>query len=190
MNTKETTSWLKEYFQLYHKLLCQTNVTDQLIQLKDLFEKTHRAGKKIIFIGNGGSSAMASHCAVDFTKNAKVRCINFNEADLITCFANDFGYERVFEKALEFYSDQGDVVVCISSSGKSRNVLNAASFACAKGLVLVTFTGFGVDNPLAGMGQINLCVDSRAYNVIENTHQIWLLAVCDLIIGKAEYAAS
>ena len=59
-----------------------------------------------------------------------------------------------------------------------------------KGLFLITLTGFASDNPLSNMGRINLCVDSRAYNVIENTHQIWLLAVCDLIIGKAEYAAS
>lgn len=189
MDHQQTKAWLANYFQRYHQSLCENDVSDQLMQLKELFAKTDRAGKKIIFIGNGGSAAMASHCAVDFTKNARIRCVNFNEADLLTCFANDFGYEQCFQKALEFYADRGDVVVLISSSGKSPNILKAAEYARAQGLTLVTLTGFGLDNPLANMGQINLCVKSRAYNVIENTHQIWLLTVCDLIIGKAEYAA-
>lgn len=189
MNSQETKTWLQNYFQLYHQPLCEAKIADRLIQLKELFEKTQRSNKKIIFIGNGGSAAMASHCAVDFTKNARVRCVNFNEADLITCFANDFGYEKIFQKALEFYADPGDAVVLISSSGKSPNILNAAAFARAKGLTVVTLTGFSCDNPLANLGQINLCVESRAYNIIENTHQIWLLTVCDMIIGKAEYPA-
>ena len=190
MKQTEAKQWLTDYFDLYRNAILKTDVRDQLIQIKDLFKKTHAQGNKIIFIGNGGSAAMASHCAVDFTKNAGIRCINFNEADLITCFANDFGYERCFEKALEFYADPGDVVVLVSSSGKSPNILKAAEMARKKGLFLVTLTGFASDNPLFNMGQINLCVDSRAYNIIENTHQIWLLAICDLIIGKAEYAAS
>jgi D-sedoheptulose 7-phosphate isomerase len=127
---------------------------------------------------------------VDFTKNARIRCINFNEADLITCFANDYGYEHWLEKALEFYADDGDVTILISSSGKSANMVRAAQYALARGLRLVTFTGFLANNPLKELGQLNFWVDSQAYNVIEMTHHIWLLAVCDLIIGKAEYPAS
>ncbi|OGQ05097.1 MAG: phosphoheptose isomerase [Deltaproteobacteria bacterium RIFCSPLOWO2_01_44_7] len=190
MKQEAAKQWLTDYFDLYRNAILETDVRDQLIQIKDLFKKTHAQGNKVVFIGNGGSAAMASHCAVDLTKNARIRCVNFNEADLLTCFANDFGYERCFEKALEFYADPGDVLVLISSSGKSPNILRAAEMARKKGLFLITLTGFASDNPLSNMGRINLCVDSRAYNVIENTHQIWLLAVCDLIIGKAEYAAS
>lgn len=190
MNTKEAKKWLSEYFERYRQSLLETDVGDELIQLKDLFEKTYKSGKKVIFIGNGGSAAMASHCAVDFTKNARIRCTNFNEADLITCFANDFGYEFCFQKALEFYADPGDVVVFISSSGRSSNILRAAEYAKEIGLFVATFTGFSSDNPLYSLGDLNLCVNSHAYNVIEMTHHIWLLAVCDLIIGKAEYPAS
>lgn len=190
MNTAESKKWLKEYFDLYQNSLFATDVRDQLIAVKELFVKTHNAGKKVIFVGNGGSAAMASHCAVDITKNAHVRCINFNEADLITCFANDFGYENCYQKALEFYADRGDAVVLISCSGRSPNIVKAAEYVHKVGLQLVTFTGFSMDNPLATFGDINLCVPSRAYNVIEMTHHIWLLAVCDLIIGKAEYPAS
>lgn len=186
----EEKKWLEKYFDLYRQSLLATDVRESLLRLKELFLKTHRQGKKVIFIGNGGSAAMASHCAVDFTKNAKVRCVNFNEADLLTCLANDYGYESCFQKALELYADDGDLVVLISSSGHSANILKAADYALARGLFLVTLTGFGSDNPLAAKGELNLCVPSRAYNIIENTHQIWLLAVCDLIIGKAEYPAS
>lgn len=190
VDSKSTQIWLEDYFSLYQEAIFNQKVYLQLGRVRDLFLKAHQAGNKIIFIGNGGSAAMSSHCAVDFTKNAGVRCINFNEADLITCFANDFGYEHCYAKALEFYADDGDAVVLISSSGRSPNILNAAKYAKQKGLITVTLTGFSEDTPLSEFANINLSVNSRAYNVIENTHQIWLLAVCDLIIGKAEYPAS
>lgn len=187
MDEKE---WLAEYFERYRQSLFGADVRSQLIELRNLIGVAQAGGKKVIIAGNGGSAAIASHCAVDFTKSAGIRCINFNEADLITCFANDYGYERWLEKALEFYGDRGDVVVLVSSSGKSPNIVNAAQYACAEGMTLVTFTGFSENNPLRKLGWLNFWVDSRAYNVIEMTHQIWLLAVCDLIIGKAEYPSS
>lgn len=190
MNEGTTKKWLKEYFELYRSSILETDVNDKIIELKDHFVSAHQAGKKVIFIGNGGSAAMASHCAVDITKNAHVRCVNFNEADLITCFANDFGYDHCYAKALEFYADDGDVVVLISCSGKSPNILRAAEYVRKRGLFLATFTGFSLDTPLSSFGQLNFCVNSRAYNIIEMTHHVWLLAICDLIIGKAEYPAS
>ena len=148
-----------------------------------------KSGKKVIIAGNGGSAAMASHVAVDFTKQGGVRSVNFNEADLITCFANDYGYEHWVEKAVEFYGDEGDMVILISSSGSSKNMINASQTAKQLGMVVITFTGFKPDSPLKQQGDLNFWVDSKAYNVVENTHQIWLLMVCDLIIGKAEYSA-
>ena len=187
MDDKE---WLAQYFEQIQASLFAVDMRPQMIQLKDLLKKTHAAGNKIIIAGNGGSAAIASHSAVDLTKTAGIRCVNFNEADLITCFANDYGYERWVEKALEFYADQGDLVILISSSGKSPNMVNAGQYACARGLTLVTFTGFSENNPLRMLGQLNFWVESQTYNIIEMTHQIWLLSVCDLIVGKAEYPAS
>lgn len=186
IGTKEK-AWLLEYLQRYQEALVRDEILESMAGLKALFQGCSAAGRKVIFAGNGGSAAIASHCAVDFTKNAGIRSVNFNEADLITCFANDYGYPHWLRKALEFYADPGDVVVLISSSGKSPNILEAGHFAREKGLPLVTFTGFEADNPLRQLGVINFWVDSKAYNVIEMTHQTWLLAVCDLIIGKAEY---
>lgn len=182
-------AWFIDYLDAYRRLLSPEPLAAQLSQLKQWMRETQQQKKKVILAGNGGSAAMASHCAVDFTKNAGIRCINFNEADLITCFANDFGYEWWLQRALEHYADAGDLVVLISSSGKSPNMLNAARYARETGLRLVTFTGFAGDNPLKTLGHLNFWVPSRAYNLIEMTHHVWLLAVCDSIIGCAEYPA-
>ncbi len=176
-------SWLAEHLERFRTMLLQGGVLDQLVALKAMIVEAHVKGRKVIIAGNGGSAAMASHCAVDFTKAAGIRCVNFNETDLITCLANDFGYERWVEKALEFYADSGDLVILISSSGKSMNMVNAARYARGRGLRLVTLTGFAATNPLRQLGDLNFWVNSRSYNVVEMTHHIWLLAVCDLVIA-------
>ena len=182
--------WLTDYLDRYRKSLFEVEVYKDLIQLKDLMKKVGSTGNKSIIVGNGGSSGIAGHCSIDFTKNAQVRCINFNEPSLITCLANDYGYKNWVKKALELYAALGDLVILISSSGSSPNIINAAHYAREQGLKTVTFTGFAPDNPLRAIGHLNFWVNSRAYNIVEMTHQIWLLAVCDLIIGKAEYPAS
>jgi len=182
--------FLAEYFDRYRQSIFGTDMNSQLIELKGLMSGVHADGKKVIIAGNGGSAAIASHCAVDFSKNAHIRCVNFNETGLVTCLSNDYGYERWIEKALELYADGGDLIILISSSGKSINMVKAADYARSKDHVLVTFTGFLSDNPLKMRGDLNFWVDSRAYNIVEMTHQMWLLAVCDLIIGSAEYPAS
>jgi len=169
--------------------LLQQSDKDLLEKITKTLKSTKKKNKKVIIIGNGGSAAIASHVSVDLTKNAKVRSINFNEADLLTCFSNDYGYEKVFSKSLEFYADKGDVVILISSSGKSKNMLEAAKICRKKELFLCTFTGFSKSNPLKKMGNVNLWVNSKAYNIVENIHQILLLSIVDRIIGKTEYLA-
>ena len=144
-----------------------------------------------MIFGNGGSAAIASHFSVDLTKNANIRCTNYNESDLITCFSNDFGYEKWVEKAINFYGDKGDVVILISSSGKSQNMINGAKEARKKGIKkIITFTGNQKNNNLKKLGNINFWVDSKAYNHIENIHQVLLLSLIDLIIGKSVYSAN
>ena len=187
-NIQNSKQWLIDYFNLYRKFDYNDQL-DKLIELKELWEKANSTNKKVIFCGNGGSAAMASHCAVDLTKNAGVKAINFNEADLITCFANDFGYEHWISNALKFYAEEGDILVLISSSGKSQNVINAAEYAKKNGIKIVTFSGFDNDNPLKSLGELNFWVDSHAYNIVEMTHHIWLLAIVDMIIGSSEYSA-
>lgn len=157
---------------------------DDLIALARMLRNASEHGGKVLIAGNGGSAAIASHAAVDLTKAAGVRATNFNEAALLTCFSNDFGYERWVEKALEFHARPGDAVVLISSSGRSPNILNGAHAARAMGLKLATLSGFDSGNPLRALGQINLWADSRIYNVVETTHYVWLLATSDWIVRE------
>ena len=182
-------TFIKNYLNRYRHSLFETDVSKEMIKLKEMLLGVKKRNNKVLIAGNGGSAAMASHASVDFTKQGGIRTVNFNEADLITCFANDYGYEHWVAKAVEFYGDEGDVVILVSSSGSSENMVNAAQTAIKLGMDVVTFTGFDIDNPLKQEGSINFWLDSRAYNIVENTHQIWLLMVCDLIIGKVEYSA-
>lgn len=182
--------FLKQYFERYRQGLFETDVTEQLIAFRDCALEAKKRGSKLIFAGNGASAAISSHCAVDYTKQAKVRAIDFNEADLITCFANDYGYEHWVAKAIEHYGDPGDVVVLISSSGRSPNMVRAAEYSRQAGHIVVTFTGQAPDNPLKSRGDINFWLDSKAYNVVESIHQIWLLTICDMLVGDAEYSVS
>ena len=177
----------KEKIKNYLETLCSRIFPDEktfnkIINIKDVIIKAKKTNSRVLIFGNGGSAAIASHVSVDLTKNVKVKAINFNEADLITCFSNDYGYEKWIEKAIEFYGDKGDIVILISSSGKSKNMLNACRAAKRKKISkIITLTGDKKNNPLSKLGDINLWVDSNIYNHIENTHQIWLLSICDLI---------
>lgn len=173
-----------DYFDKINKYIKMVDI-GLLKKTATLISSVNKTGGKVIIAGNGGSAAIASHVSVDLTKNANVRSINFNEADLITCFANDFGYEKWLEKAIEFYADKNDVAILISSSGKSLNIINGAQKSRDLGLKVITFSGFTSDNPLMQMGNINFWVDSCEYNIVEMTHHIWLLAMVDRIIGTA-----
>ena len=181
-------NFLKDYFSNLKKLLDNESYLVDLIKVKDILKKTHSNGKKTLIFGNGGSAAIASHFSVDLTKNARVRCTNYNESDLLTCFSNDYGYERWVEKAIDFYGDKDDSLILISAGGNSPNMTNGAKLAKKKGISnIITFTGNDKNNNLQKLGVINFWVDSKAYNHIENVHQILLLSLVDLIIGKTEY---
>ena len=187
MNDKK---FINTYFDIFKKKALDPNIYDELVLLKNLIIQTKKNSGKVILIGNGGSSAIASHVSVDLNKAARIRSINFNEYDLITCLSNDYGYENWVSKALDYHLDKNDLVIIISSSGNSQNLVNAAKSIRRKKNKLVTLTGFSKTNKLSKYSSLSLWVDSKAYNIVENTHQLWLTLVCDLIIGKIEYKSS
>ena len=189
-NIQKSVNFLQNYLIDFSNLIKPNkDIVNKLIEVKNIFLKTSRKKGKILIFGNGGSAAIASHVSVDLTKNAKIRSVNFNESDLITCFSNDYGYERWIEKAVDFYADKNDTLVLISSSGKSKNMINACKAARRKKIKVISLTGHIKNNPLSKIADLSLWIDSKAYNFVENTHQIWLLTICDLIIGKREYPA-
>jgi len=178
-------NYIKNYLYKFSKLLIDFD-HQKFLKIIKLFRDTKKNNHKIILIGNGGSAAMASHVSVDLTKMCKIRAINFNEADLLTCFANDYGYENWVKEAISSYADKGDVVICISSSGESKNIINGAKFAKKVGCKVITLTGFNKKNKVGKIGHINLWLDSKNYNHIEMTHHTWLLSIVDYI-AKAKY---
>ena len=178
--------YLINYLKTYDSLIHDSSSIDDLIKIKSIFQNTSKKGGKVILAGNGGSAAMASHVAVDITKNAGIRSVTFNEYDLITTLANDYGYENWIAKAIELYHNPNDIVVLISASGQSLNVINAAKISKKLGLPVITFSGMSPQNPLRRRGEINLWVDSKIYNIVEMTHHIWLLAIVDMIISNTE----
>lgn len=177
--------FIEKYTKKFAELILLDKKTKKkLIDTCKLIQKTKIKKNKIIIAGNGGSAAIASHFSVDLTKNAKVRCVNFNESDLITCFSNDYGYENWVKQSLKFYTDKGDLIILISSSGNSKNIINAANFAKNKKHKIVTFTGFSGKNKLSKLGNTNFIVKSKNFNLIENVHQFWLLLIVDILSLK------
>ena len=161
------------------------NVDTNLIKASvNLIANTKKNKNKIYIVGNGGSSSIASHVSVDFTKVAKINCSTFNNANLITCFANDYKYENWVVEAIKAYSLEQDLFILISSSGTSKNIVNAAQYCKQKKMNLITLSGFKKNNPLSQSGNINFHVESEEYNFIEMTHHIILLSIVDIFTKK------
>lgn len=180
-------AFLTTYFEEYQKLAFGPESHAAIEKLADLAAQVRDRGGKLIFAGNGASASTSEHGAVDFTKQGKVRSITFHDPNLITCFANDFGYDNWIAKAIEYHAGPEDAVVLISVSGTSPSVVNAARYAKSVGLPIVSFTGRKPDNPLRQLSKVAFFVPSDAYNVVECIHTIWLTAAIDLLIGSSVY---
>ncbi len=181
--SKKRINFFNDYFKLLNTSLQLVNYND-LIRISKIILDIKKKNKKILIFGNGASASISSHVSVDLTKAANIRSTNFNEANLITCLANDYGHENWMARAIEFYGDKGDLIIFISSSGKSKNVVRAAQYARLMKYKVITLTGFSKTNPLKKLGFINLWVNSKSYNIIENIHQAWLLSIIDYIIAN------
>ncbi len=157
-----------------------SNISDKkLFKVIEMIKISVKNKGKVYIIGNGGSSSIASHVSVDFTKVAKIPSITFNNSNLITCFANDYGYDNWVTEALKSYLNKNDIIILISSSGRSKNIINAGKYCKQKSLNLITFSGFKRDNPLSKLGKVNFYINSNQYNFIEMAHHIILLYLVD-----------
>ncbi|SEA65145.1 D-sedoheptulose-7-phosphate isomerase [Rubrimonas cliftonensis] len=182
-----SSAFLDEYFEQYRALLFDDAARRGVEAFAALALAVRDRGGKMMFAGNGASASTAEHGAVDFTKQGGVRGVTFHDPNLMTCFANDYGYDNWVARALDHYADPGDAVVLLSVSGASPSVVNAARRAREKALPVVAFTGRAADNPLRGLADVDFWAPSHAYNVVENLHAIWLTATIDLIVGRAVY---
>lgn len=140
-------------------------------------------GNKAMIVGNGGSAGIASHMAIDFTKNGNLPTLAFNDGAALTCLGNDFGYEHVFARQIQAHGREGDLLLAISSSGASPSILRAVEAARERDCRVVTFSGFSPGNPLRRMGDINLYVASDQYGFVEVGHLALIHAILDLAMG-------
>jgi len=140
--------------------------------------------RKIIFIGNGGSAGIASHCATDYSKNGKVRSLALNDAATLTCLSNDYSYDEVFSKQIEYHGFEDDLLVAISSSGNSQNIINAINVAKSKKLSTITLSGFKNDNFLKKLGDMNFYINSMEYGFVEILHLTVIHTALDLFLEK------
>jgi len=173
----------KEYFNNYYKsiydLLNNVNSTD-IEETVNLIKNCINQNGKIYITGNGGSSSIASHISVDFAKVSRIPSATFNNVNLITCFANDYGFENWITEAIKAYCNNIDLQIFISSSGKSKNIINAAKYCKKNNIKLITLSGFEKDNPLSKLGNVNFHINSNNYNFIEMSHNIILLSIADI----------
>jgi D-sedoheptulose 7-phosphate isomerase len=152
-------------------------------QFTGLCRDVQSSGRKLMFIGNGGSASIASHMATDFMKNGGVRATAFNDPMFLTCLGNDLGYERVFEFQIDGHGEANDLLIAVSSSGKSPNILNGVAAARRKKSKVVTLSGFGQANPLRDMGDLNFYVPSGEYGVVELLHCSLIHCALDGLMG-------
>lgn len=171
------TKIVNEQMQPYELEVAIVSLQDRLLKLK----KNHQ---NLYIIGNGGSAGVAAHAVTDFFNVAKIRASTLHESSLLTCMANDFGYENAIARMLAQLLNTGDVVIAISSSGNSMNIRNAASIACEKGAYVVTLTGFSAENPLRRLGHMNIWLDSDDYGFVEVGHQFILHNIADRFNAK------
>lgn len=145
-----------------------------------LLRKIEASQGIVYVIGNGGSAGIASHFSNDLMKALKISSQTLYDTNLLTCLANDFGYEHVFSYPLDRLLKPADLLVALSSSGKSPNILNAVHVARAKQANVVTFSGFSYDNPLKKLGDLNFWVKRSHYGLVEIAHFFFLHTIIDL----------
>jgi len=138
-----------------------------------------RQAQMVYVIGNGGSAGIASHFSNDLMKALKIPSQTLFDSNLLTCLANDYGYDQIFSYPLECYLKSNDLLVAISSSGKSPSILNAVSVARKLKTPIITLSGFSPDNPLRSQGDLNFHIDRHHYGLVEMAHFCILHTIID-----------
>jgi D-sedoheptulose 7-phosphate isomerase len=180
---------LKTHAEKLQSLITSAEFSGELNQslpYSDGFESTLKLLKEareqkacVFLIGNGGSAAIVSHIFNDFINVAKLRAFTLHESSLVTCISNDYGYDNVFSRPLSTLAQENDLLIAVSSSGKSQNIRNAADCMKEVGGKVITLSGFGNDNPLRKMGSVNFWLNSSDYGLVEVGHMFFLHCLSD-----------
>jgi len=139
-----------------------------------MLESLRDRGGNLFLVGNGGSAAVVSHILTDFINVAKLNARTLHESSLLSCMSNDYGYENSFSEPLSTLAQKKDLLIAISSSGRSPNIHNAVKSIKKAGGEAITLSGFSHDNPLRSMGDLNIWLDSTSYGLVEIGHLFYL----------------
>ena len=176
--------YISEYLTQFTLLVNQIDIK-KILLLSSYFKEIKKKNSKIIIVGNGGSASIANHVTTDLSKVCRIRAINFNEGNFLTCLSNDYSYENWVVEALKIHAEKKDLIVLISSGGNSPNIINAAKYCRKNNYKLVTLNGFDNKNPiLKKYGILNFSINSINYNHIENIHQLILLTSLDYLLNS------
>jgi D-sedoheptulose 7-phosphate isomerase len=190
-------SYYKSYLRTHDQALTNLEITvDEGLSINqdsgfemlcELSTKMRDNGNKKFMIGNGASAAFANHMALDWTKNGGVATHSFSDSALLTALGNDLGYDESFSAPLDWYAQSGDLLITISSSGNSPNIVKAIKVARAKGMQVVTLSGLKPDNQSRQLGDINLYIPAKTYGIVECAHQVLLHVWLDKFMGITEW---
>lgn len=151
---------------------------EELTQLGEILTRAYRNGKQVFTVGNGGSSSLASHMAADLAKNTigphmrRFRIMSLNEnAAIVTALANDLGYENIFSEQLTNLIRAGDVLIVVSASGNSPNIIKAIDYAQSQSAEVVGLLGFD-GGRAAELADLAIVVPSFDYGIVEDVHLI------------------
>lgn len=184
-------AYLTEYAATLQKTLAAIP-PERLNQSMTILLDALRGQKRIYVCGNGGSAAIADHLCCDWTKGTRIpgqpalktHSLVANNA-LMTALANDYGYEETFSTQVEMYGDSGDVLVAISSSGNSPNIIKAAEAARARGMKVVGLSGFS-GGKLAQVSDVSLHAPFDNYGLVEDCHQVLMHVLSQFLVRQIE----
>jgi D-sedoheptulose 7-phosphate isomerase len=162
----------------------EMDMQNGLEQLLDMTGELKKQNQTLFFVGNGASAMMSSHMATDFCKNGGIKSMAFNDASLMTALGNDISYEQCFAFPLGRFGQQGDMLVTISSSGNSPNVVSALKKAREMDITRVTVSGMKPDNASRQLGNLNFYVPGDTYGFAESAHQVLLHCWYDMFEKK------
>jgi len=149
---------------------CEKGIQKNLGMLESLRDR----GGNLFLVGNGGSAGVVSHILTDYINVNKLNARTLHESSLLSCMSNDYGYENSFSEPLSTLAREKDLLIAVSSSGRSPNIHNAVKSVKKAGGEAITLSGFGEDNPLRSMGDLNIWLDSNSYGLVEIGHLFYL----------------
>lgn len=189
---KNPLEWLKALNEVIFSTQCRiehekVELDAGCLHAKQLIETVMKKGKSIWWVGNGGSAAICSHLSQDLLNKLGARSFYLGDASLMTCMANDFGYEKVYLKPLEKLAVRGDLLIALSSSGNSENIVLCAKFATCSGMKLISFSGFEKENRLRQLSaDLSFYVPAKVFGLVEVSHEAVLHSIIEWIWAEKE----